>query len=102
MTWNKCVHWICGVLVKNRFGMCRGDSMKKLEQNGIETRPFFYPMHVMPPYKNEDKFPVAEEIARKGVNLPSSSVLKEEEIKFMCGLGTMFIFKSYRVRRRLA
>lgn len=52
--------------------------------------------------KNEDKFPVAEETSRKGVNLPSSSGLKEEEIMFMCGLGTMFIFKSYRVRRRLA
>ena len=54
---------------------------KRLEENGIETRPFFYPMHVMPPYKNEEKFPVAEEIARKGVNLPSGVNLMKEMIE---------------------
>ena len=54
--------------------------MKRLEEKGIETRPFFYPMHVMPPYKNNERFPVAEEISRKGVNLPSGVNLTEEMI----------------------
>lgn len=45
--------------------------IKKLEEKGIETSPFFYPMHVMSPYKNNEELPVAEELSRKGINLPS-------------------------------
>lgn len=78
MPWAKCVYWMYCILVEDKFGTSRDDLMKKLEVKGIETRPFFYPMHVMPPYKNNDIFPVAEAIARKGVNLPSSVGLKEE------------------------
>jgi len=46
----------------------------------IETRPFFYPIYVTPPYRNNEKFTIAEELSRKGMYLPSSSGLKEEEI----------------------
>ena len=55
--------------------------MKKLEEKGIETRPFFYPIHVMPSHKNEEKFPVAEEISRKGINLPSGVNLTQRMIE---------------------
>ncbi|NQE05717.1 hypothetical protein C5S32_07595 [ANME-1 cluster archaeon GoMg1] len=43
--------------------------------------PFFYPMHVMPPYKNKEEFPVAEDLPRKGINLPSGVGLKEVDIE---------------------
>ena len=55
--------------------------MKCLEENRIETRPFFYPMHIMPPHKNNEEFPVAEELARKGINLPSGVGLTKEEVE---------------------
>ena len=84
MPWAKCVYWMYCILIEDKFGMSRDDFMKRLEEKGIDTRPFFHPMHVMPPYKNEEKFPVAEEISRKGINLPSGVSLKEEEIKFIC------------------
>ena len=84
MPWAKCAYWMYSILVEDNFGMSRDDLMKKLEEKGIETRPFFYPMHVMPPYKNEEKFHVAEEISRKGINLPSGVNLEEEVIKHVC------------------
>ena len=77
MPWAKCVYWMYCILVDDNFGMNRDELMKRLEEKGIETRPFFYPMHVMPIYKNNKKFPVAEEISRKGVNLPSGVSLME-------------------------
>ena len=80
MSWAKRVYWMFCILVEDKFGMSRDDLMKRLEENGIETRPFFYPMHVIPPYKNEEKFPVAEEISRKGVNLPSGTTLTNESV----------------------
>ena len=73
----KCVYWMYSILVEDEFGMNRDELVKRLEEKGIETRPFFYPMHVMPIYKNSEGFPVAEEISRKGVNLPSGVSLME-------------------------
>ena len=63
--------------------------LNKLEKKGIETRTFFVPMHEQPVFRNMglfkgEKYPIAEDLARKGMYLPSSSGLKEEEIKFIC------------------
>ena len=55
--------------------------MKKLRKNQIDSRPLFYPLNSMPPYKTNEKFPVSEELNRKGINLPSSIALKKEDIK---------------------
>jgi perosamine synthetase len=33
-----------------------------------------------------ESYPVAEELARKGMHLPSSSGLKEEEIRYVCDM----------------
>jgi perosamine synthetase len=84
MSWAKCVYWMYCILVEDKFGMSRDELMKKLEGKEIDTRPFFYPMHVMPPYKNNEEFPVAEEISRKGINLPSGvSLVKNDTQKII-------------------
>ena len=62
--------------------------LKELEKKGIETRTFFIPMHEQPVFQNMGLFkgegyPVAEELSRKGMYLPSSSGLKEKDIKFI-------------------
>jgi len=69
--------------------MSRDELMSELEEKGIETRTFFIPMHEQPVFQNRGlfkgkKYPVAEDLARTGMYLPSSSGLKEEEIKFIC------------------
>jgi perosamine synthetase len=81
MRWAKGVYWMYSILIEDKFGMSRDDLIKILEEREIETRSFFYPIHVMPPYKNEERFPVAEELARKGINLPSGVALTKNEIK---------------------
>lgn len=86
MKWAKCVYWLYSILIEDRFGMSRDELMKELEENGIETRPFFYPLHIMPPYKSNEKFEAAEEVARKGVNLPSSISLNKEIIEIITEL----------------
>jgi perosamine synthetase len=81
MNWAKCVYWIYSILIEDRFDGSRDELMEKLSRKGIETRPFFYPMHVMPSYKNNDVFCVAEQISRKGINLPSGIGLVKEDVK---------------------
>jgi perosamine synthetase len=74
------------VLDEQRFGP-RDRLMAALADEGIETRPFFYPLHTLPMYReeNEDKsFPVAEDLGRRGVNLPSSASLTREDVAYVC------------------
>lgn len=85
--WARSAFWIvCAVLDEQRFGR-RDEVMASLDSAGVETRPFFYPLHTLPMYSaaNTGKaFPVADELARRGVNLPSSATLTREEVAYVC------------------
>ena len=57
--------------------------MHGLIQNGVETRPLFYPLSDMPiyhPYTRGQSFPVSQKISKTGISLPSAVSLTEEEI----------------------
>lgn len=66
----------------------RDKLLEKLKENNIETRPFFYPAHIMPPYQKYIRpgqhFPVSEDLAARGFNLPTFVGLKELQIKYIC------------------
>lgn len=80
MKWAKCVYWMYSILIEDDAKISRDGLIKKLEESGIETRPFFVPMHLLPMYNSGEKLPVAEELSRKGMNLPSSVILEKDEI----------------------
>jgi perosamine synthetase len=80
MSWAMNVYWMYSILIEDDFYITRDQLMGKLEENEIETRPFFYPIHIMPPYKRDKEFPVAERTSKRGINLPSAVTLKEEDI----------------------
>ena len=87
--WAKNVYWMYSILVEDEFGMSRDELMEELEKKGVETRRFFIPMHEQPVFQNMglfkgERYPVAEDLARKGLYLPSSSGLKEDEIRYIC------------------
>jgi perosamine synthetase len=51
-----------------------------MDKAGVETRPVFYPMHVMPPYLEATSYPVADLWAQRGINLPTHQDLTREDI----------------------
>jgi perosamine synthetase len=81
MSWAKCVYWIYSILIEDASGMNRDELMLKLREKGIDTRPFFYPIHTLPPYNDKIRLPISEEISRKGISLPSGVTLKESQVK---------------------
>ena len=83
MPWAKCVYWMYSILIGDEAKISRDELMKKLEEKGIETRPFFIPMHILPIHKRDKRFPVAEKLAREGVNLPSSVKLNREDVEII-------------------
>jgi perosamine synthetase len=83
--WARNAYWINCVVLGKEFPLGRDDAMARLARAGVETRPFFYPMHSLPMYHEPaSAFPVAERLAARGINLPSSATLTEEEVAYVC------------------
>jgi len=78
MPWAKNVYWLYSVLVKKAL---RDKIIEHLGRQGIESRPFFYPIYILPPYKRSLTLPVAEELSATGLNLPSGPRLSENQIE---------------------
>lgn len=80
--WAKSVYWMYSVLIEENYSLSRDELIERLAGKGIESRPIFYPIHTMPPYLDKKQsFPIAEEISRKGISLPSAVGLTQDEIK---------------------
>jgi len=77
-------YWMYTIILKKTANIKRDLFMKKLAELGIETRPIFFPMHIMPPYfEGKEKYPVAEEIASNGINIPTHSLLKTKDLWYI-------------------
>jgi perosamine synthetase len=76
-------YWLYTTIVDEKAGVSRDELIEKLMKNGIETRPVFYPLHEMPPYRqyvrNGQTFPVTDHLSRYGISLPSSVTITNEE-----------------------
>lgn len=82
-------YWMCSILIDK--SNCRDDLRTYLSDNGIDTRPLFYPVHTMPMYSDKyQKHQNAEDLGWKGINLPSYPELKEEDITFIANIIAKF------------
>jgi len=80
-SWAKSVYWMYSILVDRPYPKTRDQLMQILAKKRIETRPFFYPLHQLPPYKQHNLFPNSTYLAAHGINLPSGVTLKDSEIE---------------------
>jgi perosamine synthetase len=81
-----CQHsyWMCSILLPENIS--RDELKNYLDNYSIETRPVFYPIHTMTIYAHmtrNGQFPVACEISRRGITLPSYPSLCKEDIEFI-------------------
>lgn len=85
--WAKHAHWLFTIILDDGIAIERDEVMRRLEAQGIETRPVFYPMHTLPPYREKSEgeaYPVAEKIAQRGINLPTWAGLERSDIVDIC------------------
>ena len=72
-------YWMVSLLVKQADD--REPLRAHMAADGIETRPLFYPVHTMPMYaRGFRKHAVAEDLAWRGINLPSWPGLSESQV----------------------
>jgi len=77
-------YWMVSILVETPEQ--RDGLRSHLAEAGIETRPLFFPVHTMPMYaKSYRRHPVAEDLAWRGINLPSWPNLTDAQVAEMAG-----------------
>ena len=77
-------YWMVCALFTTRE--IRDHCRKLLREAGVETRPLFPPVHQMPPYASLAKtsYPVAEDVAARGMNIPSYPDLTRDDVRVIC------------------
>ena len=79
------IYWVYGIVLDDRVLIGVDEVMTGLANRGVETRPFFWPMHLQPVFRRMGIFagvscPVAEHLGRRGFYLPSGLTLSDEQI----------------------
>jgi perosamine synthetase len=81
-------YWVFGLVINNDVKLSAKDAILKLREANIETRPFFYPMHKQPVFKNMGildniKRPVSENLYDKGFYIPMGLNLGEDKLNYI-------------------
>ncbi len=90
--WAEPAPWVYSITVDaSVYGRSRDELADWLAERGIETRPFFVPLHRLPPYREPsrrrgDYLPVSERLGRTGLSLPVHAGLSEAELEHIAGL----------------
>jgi perosamine synthetase len=85
-TYGENIYWAYAVVLDDSVPLDAEEAVRQLGAKGIDARPFFWPMHEQPVFtktgmfKNE-RYPVAERIARRGLYLPSGLALTNNQIE---------------------
>jgi perosamine synthetase len=79
--WANHVYWMYNIFLREGGEAKRDAVMQHLDKHNIETRPVFYPMHVLPPYLEDKPYPVADLWAQRGINLPTHQSLTRSDVE---------------------
>lgn len=79
------IYWVYGLVLSKEIPIDNRAIQKLLAEEGIGTRTFFWCMHEQPVYKNQglfqnERYPNAEYLARKGFYIPSGLALTKEQM----------------------
>lgn len=80
------IYWVYGMVLENDVPFDGEEAIRRLAEQKVGVRPFFWPMHEQPVFKKmglfaNESYPVAERIARRGFYIPSGLALTDEQIE---------------------
>ena len=87
--WAKSVYWVYGVVLEESTGITSEQFAQLLFEQRVETRPFFLGIHEQPVFRKmglfiNERYPIAERLARQGLYLPTGLTIQKTEIDNVC------------------
>ncbi len=86
-------YWLPTVVFDKSLDFDRNAFFAICKENGIDSRPFFFPLTSLPMFEEKRENKVSYDIFERGINLPSFHDITQEEVEFVCGLIKNFIAK---------
>ena len=88
-------YWLYTLILNKDCPFDIFDLIRFLQKNGIEARKIFYPLNIMPPYKefSSKELPVSNSISSRGISLPTSFNMKEIDITHILNKLSQFLNK---------
>ena len=84
----KLTPWIYSVVIdETEFGMSRDQLIHGLKENGVDSRPFFYPLHRLPMYVEDAagiELPASDFLGFNGISLPTYVGISEHQLDRVC------------------
>lgn len=82
-------YWVFGVVLNENSELSRPELVDRLLSKGIETRPFFHPLHRQPflrdsPHIRSSDLATTEFIGTRGLYLPNGLALSESTVDKIC------------------
>jgi perosamine synthetase len=80
------IYWVYGLVLNESKGINAQEAMRLLGEKGIGCRPFFFPMHEQPVFRemgifSGESYPCAERLSQQGFYIPSGLALTEAQMK---------------------
>ncbi|MDR6535964.1 DegT/DnrJ/EryC1/StrS family aminotransferase [Variovorax soli] len=74
--------WLVSMLLPQ--GTDRDRLMQDMAEAGVDSRPVFYCAHTMPMYRSDEGFPIAQDIAARGLSVPSYPTMTDGDVARVC------------------
>jgi perosamine synthetase len=80
--WAFSTYWLCWVIMQ---GESRKQILERLNAQGILARPLFFPLHLLPPYRDCQTYRIerVEYLYEHGINIPSHVGLTDDDLEFV-------------------
>jgi perosamine synthetase len=94
--WAEPAPWLFCITVDGKeYGKSRDALMAHMDANGVETRPFFLPLHKLPPFRGESRrrgenLPVTDRLGAEGVSLPTFHGMEDSDIERIVAIVRRF------------
>lgn len=85
-------YWLPTIIFDKKINFDREAFFKMMKDNGIDSRPFFFPLTSLPMFEEKKLNVVAYDIFERGINLPSYHDLTYENVEIICNLIVTFIY----------
>lgn len=77
-------YWMVTVVFDKKYKVNKEKIMKEFLKYNIQTRPFFYPLSIMPAINCKADTPVSFDISSRAINLPCGLNITEEQVDYIC------------------
>lgn len=88
---SKSTYWMVTAILDPSLGLPKDAMMARLEERGVDARPFFHPLSTLPAYQHlpqaadaATRNPVSHALSPWGVNLPSGFDMTPEKVAAVC------------------